>query len=175
MTQETDRLKTMAKNAPAQVGKIEGSISQVEATTEDLTKQKEAIEDGVCGNSKTEAIDIIENTIFPAEKTDPTDTLEYGATFGIIQWEPAGNLTDFEIKDESGNTVYSYTGGDYPDLDDLVDDYAFGNDYLTRPPTTGATYGLIPKIASLNTAANLLNENADKVADSQAVFERYAT
>jgi len=175
MTQETDRLKTMAKNAPDQVAKIEASIATVESTVEDVTKERDSIQDGVCGNAKTEAIDIIENTIYPAERTDPTDTIEYGSEFGIIQYDPPGNITDFEIVDESGTTIYSYTPGDYPDLDDLGDDYSFGNDYITRPSTTGATYGLNQKISSLTTAANLLNENADKVADSQAVFERYAT
>jgi hypothetical protein len=175
MTQETDRLKTMAKNAPDQVAKIESSIASVESTIEDITKEKDAIQDGVCGNSKTEAIDIIENTIFPDKQTDPGDYVDYGPTFGVIQWDPLGNLTDWAIKDSTGNEIYSYTPGDYIDLDDLVADYTFGNDYLTRPPTTGASYGLIPKISSLTNAANLLNENADKVADSQAVFSKYAT
>lgn len=175
MTQETDRLKTMAKNAPGQVAKIENSIAQVDATVESLTKEATAIKEGVCDNAKTEATDIINNTIFPDKSTDPGDYVDLGPTFGVIQWDPLGNLTDWTIKDSTGNEIYSYTPGDYLDLDDLVADYAFGNDYLTRPPTTGATYGLYPKIASLGTAAALLESNADKVADSQAVFERYAT
>lgn len=175
MTQETDRLKTMAKNAPGQVAKIESSIASVESSIADLTKQKDAIQDGVCGNSKTDAIDIIENTIFPDKSTDPNDYIEYGSNFGKINWSPLGNLTDWLIKDDMGGTVYSYNKGDYPDLDTLAEDYAFGNDYLTRPQTTGATYGIIPGISTLNTASSLLNENADKVADSQAIFEKYAT
>jgi len=175
MTQETDRLKVMAKNAPDQVAKIEGSIASVESAIDSLTKQKDSIENGVCGKAKTDAIDIIENTIFPDKSTNPNDFIEYGSEFGIISYSPLGNLTDWEIKDEFGATIYSYSSGDYPDLDTLVGDYSFGNDYLTRPTTTGASYGINPKIASLTGAANLLNENADKVADSQAIFDKYAT
>jgi len=172
MSQDTDRLKTMAKVAPDIVENIEGSIATVESSIDDLTKQKDSIENGVCGTAKTDAIDIIENTILIDKGGDHVD---YGPTFGIIQWSPSGNLTDWEIKDATNVTIYTYTPADYPDLDQWVDDYSFGNDYLTRPLTTGASYGINDSIASLETAKDLLNENADKVADSQAVFNRYAT
>ena len=175
MTQETDRLKIMAQNALDQVAKIENSIASIDSAIESFRKQKSSIQDGVCGVSKTEATDIIENTILPEKGGDPGDHVSYGSSFGNIGWDPPGNLTDWMIKDSTGNEKYSYTSGDYPDLDVLVEDYSFGNDYLTRPPTTGATYGIIPKISSLTTATNLLNENADKVADSQAIFAKYST
>ena len=173
MSQNTDRLTTMVKVAPDQVASIEGSIAQVEANVETYTKEKDAIQDGVCGTTKTDAIDIIENTILPDKGGDH---VEYGPTFGVIQWSPLGNLTDWEIRDATSVIpIYVYTPGDYPDLDIWVDDYEFGNDYLTRPPTTGATYGIIPRITSLTNAADLLNENADKVGLSVDVFNRYAT
>lgn len=173
MSQDTDRLQTMAKVAPDIVSDIEGSIATVETGIEDLTKEKDSIENGVCGGSKTDAIDIIENTILPDKGGDH---VFYGPTFGVIGWSPLGNLTDWEIRDATSVIpIYVYTPGDYPDLDILVDDYSFGNDYLTRPLTTGASYGLNPSIDSLEVAKDLLNENADKVANSVAVFNRYAT
>jgi hypothetical protein len=183
MTQETDRLKIMAKNAPGQVEKIESSIATVESTVEELNKQKSAIEDGVCGNAKAELTDYLENTklaeiesLYGNPSTIPF-SVEYGANYGTINYT-TGGITDFTIVDVTGNVEYEYSGINW-DFDStiigLVEDFAFGNDYLTREPDTGATYGIIPKINSLTTAANLLNENANKVADSQAVFNKYAT
>jgi prefoldin subunit 5 len=183
MSQDTDRLKTMAKVAPDQVSAIEDSISTVETSIEDLTKEKDSIENGVCGISTTDAVDIIENTIL-VDKLG--DYVSYGSNFGAINWDPSGNLTDWEIIQNITPTpppilppvptvIYTYTPGDYPELDQLVEDFDFGNDYLTRPLTDGASYGLNDSISSLESAKDLLNENADKVADSQAVFNRYAT
>ena len=172
MSFDTNKLTSMAKAVPAQVEAIETSIASVEDSIDDLTKQKNAIENGVCGEAKSQAIDIIENTILPDKGGDH---VSYGPTFGLINWNPPGNLTDWEIQDATNAPVYSYVSGDYPDLDELVDDYDFGNDYLTRPLTSGATYGLEDSIESLQNASDLLNENANKIADSQAIFEKYGT
>jgi hypothetical protein len=116
----------------------------------------------------------------------------YGGAYGTIDYT-TGNITDWEYRQDNlvptpsippalpGPPVpayyvrYEYTPGDDTTIDDLVADYSFGNDYLTRPPITGATYGIIPRIGSLTNAANILNENADKVGDSVAVFNKYAT
>jgi len=69
--------------------------------------------------------------------------------------------------------VYSYTPGDDVDIDKWVDDYAFSNDYLTRPFLDGATYGIYPNITALTSAKSLLNENKDKIIDSKTYFEDY--
>ena len=173
MSQNTDRLTTMVKVAPDQVGQIEGSIAQVQSSIESLGKEVSAITDGVCASAETGARDIIDNTILPDKGGDH---VLYGPDFGIISWLPLGNLTDWEIRDATSSIpIYVYTPGDYPDLDSFVEDYSFGNDYLTRPLDTGASYGLLPKISSLQNAANLLNENADKIGDSVAVFNKYKT
>ena len=183
MSQNTDRLTTLVKTAPDRVGQIEGSIAQVEGNIEALQKEQAAIQDGVCGITETDAIDILENTILIDKGGD---YVSYGGNFGAINWDPLGNLTDWAIIKlitpplpappvPVPTPIYTYTPGDYPDLDQWVEDFAFGNDNLTRPPITGATYGIIPRISSLSNAANILNENADKVGDSVAVFNRYAT
>jgi prefoldin subunit 5 len=172
MSFDTNKLTSMAKAAPSQVEAINTSISSVEDSISDLTKQKNAIENGVCGSAKTQATDIIENIILVDKGGDH---VSYGPTFGVIQWAPSGNLTDWVILDATNVPIYSYVSGDYPDLDELVDDYDFGNDYLTRPLISGATYGLEDSISSLQNASNLLNENMNKIADSQAIFEKYGT
>jgi hypothetical protein len=171
MSQYTDKLTTLMKEAPDTVSNIEGSIAQIEVQVDDLTKERDAIQNGVCGNAETEATDYLENTVAPAEG----GYMYYGPNYGAIDYDDGG-ITDWEVRDATTHLpIYTYTPGDYPDLDELVDDFAFGNDYITRPLTTGATYGLNPNISSLNDATAMLNENADKVADSVAVFNKYAT
>ena len=172
MSLYTDRLKIMEKNAPDQVGQIEASISQVENQIDALTKEKEAIDLGMCKPAQADATDFLETTVIG----DKGGYMYYGPTYGTISWSPLGNLTDWEVRDSTSHVpIYTYTPGDYTVLDGLVEDYEFGNDYLTRPPITGASYGIIPKISSLTSAANILNENADKVAESVGVFNKYAT
>jgi hypothetical protein len=191
MSQNTDRLTTLVNTAPDRVEQIEGSISQIENNIEGLTKEKDAIEDGVCANAESTAVVIIETIILP---TFPVGSyVVYGSEFGDIQWDPKGNISDWAIwKDitvpnplypptppptiTTPTLLYTYVNnGTYPDIDVLVDDYDFGNDNLTRPLTDGATYGIIPRIDSLTTASNILNENSNKVSDSIDVFSRYAT
>lgn len=172
MSQYTDKLTTMVKEAPDQVANIDASIASVETAIDDLEKERDAIQNGITTPTTASATDIIDNIIAP----DKSGVAVYGSEYGQISWSPLGNLTDWVINDSTtGLPVYTYIQGDYPDLDELVDDFAFGNDYITRPQTTGATYGLNPGISSLNSAVDLLNENADKVADSVDVFNRYAT
>jgi len=46
---------------------------------------------------------------------------------------------------------------------------------LTRPLTSGATYGLIPYKANLNSAISILTNNKNKLDNSVSYFEDYAT
>jgi len=149
---------------------------------DELTKDRNAIQNGVCGNAEQEARDILENIILVDKGGDD---VVYGSTFGTIGFG-TGNITDWEIVTITVpvpppvlppvvTPIYTYTPGDYPDLDQLVTDYAFGNDYITRPLTDGATYGLNPTISLLNIGKDILEENKDKVDESIDVFEDYAT
>jgi hypothetical protein len=173
----------MINDVPDESDNLANNISQIEVIRDDVQDQIDAVNVGMCSVAETGARDIIENTIM-VEKGG--DYVTYGASFGIIKYtDPTGNLTDWEIYQTQvvppGSSaipdvvIYTYTPGDYPDLDKLVDDYDFGNDYLTRPLTSGATYGLIPYKANLNSAISILNENKDKVDDSVGYLEDYAT
>jgi len=174
MSVASDKLRQMTTAVPDQVKAIGNSISQVEDQIDGIAEEISAITDGACTPAETDAIDIIENTILPDKSGDD---VEYGATFGVsnINWDPAGNLTDWEIVDILDVPIYTYTPGDYPDLDTLVDDFAFNNDYLTRPLTEGASYGLEPYKGGLESAQSILLENKNKVEASVAVLNKYAT
>lgn len=183
MSADTDRLKIMAKNAPAKAAGIEASIASVETIVDDLTKEKSAIQNGVCGTTKSELIEYLEGnklteiqSLYGTIINEPF-SVDYGPLFGNISYTNGG-ITDWSIIDVSGNIKYEYNGTNWDSdtaISELISDYSFGNDYLTRPLTSGATYGINGQISSLNSAVNLLNENADKVADSQAIFLKYAT
>ena len=89
-----------------------------------------------------------------------------------------GGITDFTIVDVTGNVEYSYQDVNW-DFDStiigLVGDFAYGNDYLTRPLTDGATYGLIPSKENLTFAKDLLQENSDQIESSITALEDYAS
>jgi len=139
----------------------------------ELIKDRNAIQSGVCGNAEQQLRDYLENTKM-AEVGG--DTVVYGPNFGTINFT-TGGITDWHIDATSVN-VYEYLGigwdGDTTIIQ-LIEDYAFGNDYITRPLTSGATYGLNPTIAILTVARDILQENKDKVDESIIVFEDYAT
>jgi hypothetical protein len=139
---------------------------------------------------------IIENQVLPdhSGSTDSTSEIilyfvRYGGSYGIINWDPRGNLTDWDIVKSVTPlpplppipiliVVYSYTPGDYPVLDGLVTDYAFGNDYLTRPLydsglPSEASYGIYPTIVNLQVGKSYLTNNKTKVDASIGVFSGY--
>ena len=92
MSLYTDRLKIMEKNAPSQVGQIEGSIAQVEAQYEALNKEKEAIQLGMCEPATAEATDFLDTTVI----ADKGGYMYYGPNYGTIDYAN-GNLTDWEV------------------------------------------------------------------------------
>lgn len=184
MSQDTNQLTSMIKKAP---GQVEGLLENVDALTEEisaLTEQRNAIQNGVCGQTKSNAVDLLENTILDEKGGD---YVLYGPTFGIISYGdaaadpdpiPPGNLTDWAIVKEIlliPTPIYVYTPGDYEDLDQWVSDYSFGNDYITRPLTEGASYGFNANISTLSTGKSILEANASKVNASMDVMSRYAT
>lgn len=181
MTVYSDRLREMINDAPDQSENLANNISQITDIRDDVQDQIDAVENGMCAVAETDARTYIEGTIMPAVSGD---YVTYGATFGTINYT-TGNITDFEIYQTQvtppGSSavadllVYTYSRGDYPTLDALVDDYDFGNDYLTRPLTSGATYGLKPYKTNLNSAISILTNNKSKVDSSITYLEDYAT
>ena len=182
------KLREMRDAVDDQVNAMSNSIAQVEDQVAELASEADAMETEVMDVAKQGAIDLLETTIL-ADKAG--DYIEYGSTFGTIDWSPKGNITDWEViqlVEQSSSTsssaapvpvvVYTYTQGDYPDLDQWVSDYSFCNDYLTRPLYASglgseASYGIYPTIANLGTGKEYLENNKDKIEDSQAVFTRY--
>jgi hypothetical protein len=171
-------LQNMRDDAPDQVLAVESSIGQVEDQIVDLTRQIDAVREELCEADTTALLSYLVDVKYPELQLlyggGPFTTITYG-NFGTIGYG-TGNISQWIIRDSTGDDVYAYNGINWDDdtsVTTFITDYAFGNDYLTRPLTTGATYGLIPSRANLYVALGILENNRDKLANSIDVFDRY--
>lgn len=174
MSAASDKLREMIDNVEDQVEAIDSSISQIQAQIDELQEQDDAIVDGI--------LDIVDpdlETYLEDVKLleFPTGYVYIGGTYGEIGY--GNELTDWEIRDStSHNPIYVYEGvgwdGD-TNIIYFVDSWNFGNDYLTRPLDTGASYGIRPYKAALETGKSTLQENKDKLEESETAFEGFAS
>jgi len=176
----SDILREMINKAPDQVSAIDNSIDQIDVQIADLDTQIDGVENGLCAVAESNLIAYLDGTKVPELEIIYGDIeLKTGPTFGTIDYT-TGNITDWQIIDSTtGAAVYEYLGvhwdGDLI-VTELISNYAFGNDYLTRPLVpVGATYGLKPARANLVFAKGLLQTNANKIDASITVFEDYAS
>lgn len=181
MPSPSDILGYMQAAADEQVTNGENSIAQVDEQIDATEEEIDGLENGLCGVAETDMTDYLDNTKLAEIEAlygDPFNTpfsMSYGPNYGTIDYT-TGGITDFTILDVSGVVMYSYLGVNWdsdPDIIEWVDDYAFGNDYLTRPLTSGASYGLYDNLSGLNSAKSLLTQDKNKVSASKAIFERY--
>lgn len=172
-----DILRDMIDNVDDQTDHIGVNVGQIQDQIDDLQEQYDAIEDGVTDVTTNELTDYLTNTKLPEfQLIVPEAVLEFGPDYNKIEYGNA--LDDWRIVDASANILYEYNGIGWDSdqvIIDLMDEWDFGNDYLTRPLTSGASYGLGPYISNLNTAKGILNENSSKLTDSKTVFERFAS
>jgi len=175
-------LQDMIDDAPDQISALDVSIGQINDQITDLTTEINAVTNDLCGVAETDLTAYLDGTklteieILYGDPTSIPFSVDYGGDYGKIDYVDGG-ITDFRIIDNSGNIEYE-VGVTHWDNDPLIvkltGDYAFGNDYLTRPLDSGATYGLIPTRTALNTAKGILNNNKSKIQSSILIFEDYA-
>lgn len=184
------KLREMRDAVPDQSDALANSITQIEDQITELSEQALAIETEITTPDEATAVIIIETIILP---TFPVGSyVVYGAAFGTIAWSPKGNISSWSIWKDiitpgippapptiTPTLLYTYVNnGTYPDIDALVDDYDFGNDYLTRPLyasglASEASYGIYPTIVNLNLGKTYLTNNKIKVDASESVFSGY--
>ena len=189
MTTPDPKLSEMINNAPVKVEASEKQITQIEDTQEELQEEIDAIEDNVCGVAADDLRTYLQGTKLTALRAVYPATIDYGelqfvegSTYGSIDYD-TGNITDWKYRQEilatSGTYIdrYSYVPELNWDADqiiiDFVDDFNFGNDYLTRPLDSGASYGLYPLYAAYGSAKSNVTANKNKVEASVDVLERY--
>lgn len=182
MASPKEILGSMVAAADGQINNLDSSISQVDEQIDDITEQIDGVENGMCAVAESDLTDYLDNTKLAEIEAlygDPFNTpfsVDYGADYGKIDYTDGG-ITDFRIIDNTGNTMYEYGGVNWdsdPDITQWVSDFAFGNDYLTRPLVpVGASYGLYPQLSNLTTAKNILTSNKNKIEASKTAFGDY--
>lgn len=180
MATPSEILRVMIDNVEPQSANLESNIDQVQNQIDALNVEIDGVQNGLCGVAESELISYLNGTKIPALEIlyggDLPYSVSYGPTFGTIDYT-TGNITDWQVLDSTGGVVYQYLGVHWDSdvtITQKISDYAFGNDYLTRPLTSGASYGLIPSRDNLSFAKSLLQENKDKVDASATTFEDYA-
>lgn len=171
-------LQDMIDVAPDLVEGLDNSLSQIQEQIDELTIEINGIKDELCSVAESELVGYLDGTKIPELEIIYGDLeLVTGATFGTIGYG-TGNITDWQVIDTTtGSTIYEYLGVNWdgdPIITKYITDYAFGNDYLTRPVTSGATYGLIPSRTNLYTAKSILTNNKNKISNSITIFADYA-
>ncbi len=187
MSANTQKIEQLIKEAPDKSAALSLNIDAVDDQIDELTEQATAWEDGVCGVAETDLTAYLTGPkLIEVQLTYPTAYLAFGGTYGTIDYT-TGNITDwvYNIDVITPNPtpppptitttipVYWYIPGLDPIIDVFVADYAFGNDQLTRPLTSGATYGLFESIDVLGDGRSILTENKAKIDDSVDVLSRY--
>lgn len=168
-------LQDMINDAPDQIDAIDSSLSQIQDQIDELTTEIDGITNELCAVAENDLTGYLDSTKLIDLAYLDADVVVYGADYGTIDYT-TGGITDWVILDTTANVIYQYNGINWdndPIIQKLIDDYAFGNDYLTRPLTSGATYGLIPSRQARIDAKSILTENKTAVEDSVDVFEDY--
>jgi hypothetical protein len=189
----------MWRKIPDQVDDMATNIGQVEDIREELAEQATAIEDAVLDVAKTDLQTYLQTTklaelqlVWPEVPGSLGPLyIVFGGTYGTIDYS-TGGIHDWEYRQD--NLVpsppippsvipgppspayyvrYVYTPGDDSQIDTWVNDYAYGNDYLTKPLDLSGTYGLYKNIDQLDDGLGVLNANKDALAGGEDVFSRY--
>jgi len=163
-----DILNAMLNAAPDQVVNLESNIQSIDEQIAELQLQATAIEEGILDVDATALIVYLETVKLPT--FPPGSTVVIGSNYNVI------NLTDWSIDSTSSDPLYEYEGVGWDSdayIIQLISDWNFGYDYLTRALVSGATYGIYPQIAALSSAKSLLETNQTKIEASIDVLGRY--
>lgn len=180
MTTQSDVLRDMSNNADTEAEEIDAQIEQLDVSIDEYNEKIDGVQNGVCAVAEDDLVGYLDGTKLTELEILLGQSLAivYGSEFGTIDYE-TGGLTDFTIIDTTTSiVVYEYEGVGWDSdakITKLVEDYAFSNDYLTRPLDSGATYGLIPNRNSLLDAKSILQNNKQKAQDSKTGFADYAS
>ena len=176
-------LQEMIDNVEDQSENLASSITQVEKQRDALNVEIDGVQNGMCAVAESDLTAYMNGTKVPELEitwggmfTTPF-VFTPGGNYGSINFT-TGGITDWQVLDALSAVVYEYQApatnwdGD-TFIEGKINDFAFGNDYLTRPLASGATYGLIPSRDNLNVAKSILEDNKDKIDASVTAFADY--
>jgi len=203
MATPNPKISEMINNIPGQTEAAESQESQLDEQITELTEERDAIQDDVCGATADDLKTYLEGDklaeiqalwppnpdvppnvppflgdVYISYDTSPDPTL---GPYGSISYE-TGNVKNWQyLQDDLTNvtTIVRYSwapevGWDNdPTIIGFSDDFDFGNDYITRPLDSGASYGLNDKISAYNSAKGIVTNNKDKIVASDEVLRRH--
>lgn len=184
-------LRTMIGEIPESVENIDKSLAQLDAVDKQLDDQISAIEDGVCEQIKSDFSQYMTLEKLPhiQETVNPTAFLVYDANFGSIGYgntlegwsvnamveqpqPPPPDPPVPPVEEVIYSTTVNWDNDAY--ITEWMNDWSAANDFLTRPLSSGATYGLIPYKQNVASASSILTENKAKLESSKTTFEKYS-
>ena len=192
-------LAEMIQNAPEEAGNIDQSVEQIEEVQDELEAKNATIRECVTGKAGDELRTYLEGPKLAELQLLWPEVplvlgplyLVVGASYGTIDYT-TGNIVDWLYRqdnlvpsppvppdplpgppDPEYYVRYIYAPGEDAQIDGWVDDYAFGNDYITHPVGIGAAYGLEPLVGMYEQGKATLLGNKAKIEASATVFAKY--
>ena len=148
MATPSEILQSIIDDADVKIADKDSKIATFTDQISETTEQIEAVESGLCEVSKNELESYITDTKIPELEALHGGELPYsfsqGENFGEIDFDNGG-ITDWEVLDNSGSLVYKYGDLNWDDdtfIEEKINDFAFGNMFLTKPLSGAAGYGL---------------------------------
>jgi len=166
-------IQQMIDDVEGQLEAVTNGITQIEAQIAEFNDEITALEN-TCDVIRDEMTAYLDGTKLAEIRIlyDATAGVVYGINYGVVDYT-TGVITDWFIGQNPAPISYSYVPPINWDGDayiiSLAADWAWMNDYLTRPLDSGATYGLIPNRDALVGALAILEE--DKLKLEQSVTE----
>jgi len=188
-------LAELIQAAPDESANIDSQVAQIEDIQDELEAKNASIRECVTDKARDDLTAYLnDDKLIEIQDQFPEIPgivgpvyIVYGGTYGTIGYS-SGNITDWEFRqnnlvpdpgpppgppDPAYYVRYVYTPGEDALIDGWVEDYDFGNDYITHPVGIGAAYGLEPLVAMYEQGKATLLGNQAKIESSIAVFQKY--
>jgi hypothetical protein len=179
MTIPSEILQSMIDNTDAQVENLDAGLTTIDEQISELTEQIDGIENGLCEVSKNDLVSYINDTKISELESLHGGELPYsfsqGENFGTIDVDNGG-ITDWEILDNLGSVVYKYEDLNWDNdsfITEKINDFAFGNKFLTKPLSGAAGYGLMTYKDFLVSSKTYFESAKDDLTQSKIIFAKY--
>lgn len=179
MATPSEILQSIIDDADTKIVDKDSKITEFTNQIAEVTEQIDGVENGLCEVSKNELESYMTDTKIPELEALHGGDLPYsfsqGENFGEIDFDNGG-ITDWEVLDNQGTLVYKYEDLNWDSdsfIEEKISDFAFGNEYLTKPLSGAAGYGLY-QYKEFLTFSKGQNETAKSdLNQTKTVFAKY--
>lgn len=173
MRNPEDVIAELDNTIDAEIQEIKNRIISLRQQITDLDNQINAFKVCILFPCSTKLTNIL---IEKAKKLQGVKLIKvnFGSAYNKIEF--GAWLDDWKIIDDEENILYQYNGPGWdkdPEIKKLMTRWEIANDYLTRPMSTGASYGLIPYKHTLEDSIHMLSENLDKLEEMKGLYKDF--